>query len=255
MRTRSLFAVAAFCVALVLPGMAAAQSIAYATDDGYTNLRAGPSTRYPVIARVYPGSRVDVLGCLDTRAWCDVVVQDIRGWIYANRLEFVYGGRRVLVPDYYTYFGAPSVIFRFGDDDHGRRRSGYDHSRRRSGGVDHSRRRSDDDHSRRRSRDYDKSILGHPGGGGPGPEYVTPPPIEGTVGGPPDDKQIFGHPGGGGPGPEYVGPPVEGTTGGDKPIFGQPGGGPGPEYAPPLEGGPGGGPCQPGSPNCVDIIQ
>ena len=94
MRTRSLFAVAAFLAAMVLPGVAAAQSIAYAAPDGYSNLRAGPSTRYPVIARVYPGSRVDVLGCLETRAWCDVVVEDIRGWIYASRLEFVYGGRR-----------------------------------------------------------------------------------------------------------------------------------------------------------------
>ena len=127
MKTRSLLAVAAFCAALALPGLAAAQSIAYAARDGYTNLRSGPSTNYPVIARVYPGSPVDVLGCLDTRAWCDVVIEDIRGWIYASRLEFVYGGRRVYVPDYYSYFGAPIIQFHFGNDNR------YRHHRRRGG--------------------------------------------------------------------------------------------------------------------------
>ncbi len=207
MRTRSLIAIAAFCAALVLPGMAAAQSIAYASGDGYTNLRAGPSTRYQVIARLYPGTRVHVLGCLDTRAWCDVVVQDIRGWIYASRLEFVYAGRRVLVPDYYSYFGAPYVFFRFGDD-----------------------------HRRRRHRDDDKPIFGHPGGGGPGPEYVAP--VEGTAGVPPVDESLFGHPGGEGPGPEQIAP-MEGQT----------------EGVGPDGSGGGTGLCAPGDPNCLESTQ
>jgi uncharacterized protein YraI len=215
-------AVVAFFAALALPGMAAAQSVAYAANDGYTNLRAGPGTQYQVIARVYPGSRVDVLGCLDTRAWCDVIVQDIRGWIYANRLEFVYGGRRVLVPDYYSYFGAPYVFFRFGD------------------------------HDRRRNRDYNKRRFGHPGGGGPGPGYVRPPRV--NQGG---DDPGFGHPGGGGPGPDYIPPPLEGTVGvppSDQPVFGHPGGGgPGPEQVAPMEGE--GGACPPGNPGCLESTQ
>jgi uncharacterized protein YraI len=187
---RSLVAFAAFCAALVVPGVAAAQSVAYASPDGYTNLRSGPGTNYPIVARIYPGSTVDVLGCLESRAWCDVVVQDIRGWVYASRLEFVYGGRRVLVPDYYSYFDAPVVYFNFGDD-------GYRHR---------------DRHRNRHRNDY-KDIYGHPGGGGPGPVDISPPDSAGRTG-----KRLYGHPGGGGPGPENIGPdsagrPIGGTSG------------------------------------------
>lgn len=204
---RSWIAAAAFCAAIALPGAAVAQSIAYAAGGGYTNVRAGPSASYPVIARLYPGTRVDVLGCLNNRAWCDVIVEDIRGWVYARRLEFLYSGRRYLVPDYYSYFDAPFVVFRFGDRDR---------------------------HRRNRDRD-DKPIFGHPGGGGPGPEYINP-PIEETVGVPPDDKPIFGHPGGGGPGPEYVAP-MEGQI---------------EEVGP---DGSGGGPCPVGDSNCIEGTQ
>ena len=215
MKARSLFAVAALCAALVLPGGASAQSIAYALHDGsYTNLRAGPSTEYPIVARLYPGTRVDVLGCLDTRAWCDVIVQDIRGWIYARRLEFLYSGRRVLVPDYYSYFGAPFVIFRFGDRDWR-------------------------DHDRDRNR-YDKPIFGHPGGGGPGP--VDRPGYDGS---PSPDPDYFEHPGGGGPGPvDRPGPDSFGGGIITEEV-------PGPEGS----GGGAGGLCAPGDPSCVEGTQ
>jgi len=178
MLRRSWIAAVALCAAIALPGVAAAQTVAYAAGGGYTNLRAGPSTSYPVIARVYPGTRVDVLGCLETRAWCDVIVEDIRGWIYARRLEFLYSGRRYLVPDYYSYFDAPYVVFRFGDRDRHRR---------------------DRDRYRRDRDEYNKPMFGHPGGGGPGP--VDGP---GYGGDPSPNEDYFGHPGGGGPGPETV---------------------------------------------------
>jgi len=212
MSKRSWIAAAAFCAAMMLPAVAAAQSVAYAVYGGYTNVRAGPSTRYQVIARLAPGTPVEVLGCLQTRAWCNVLIEDFEGWVHARRLEFLYSGRRYLVPDYYSYFGAPYVIFRFGDRE------------------------------RRHRRDYDKPIFGHPGGGGPGPEYVAP-QVEGPSGDP-VDRQFFDTPGGGDPGPEYVAPQLE-----------SPGGaGPGPETMPPLEGvGPdgSGGVCPPGDPNCL----
>lgn len=208
MLRRSWIAAVAFCAAMAIPGLAAAQTVAYAAGDGYTNLREGPSSRYRVIARLYPGTRVDVLGCLDTRAWCDVVAQGIRGWVFSRRLEFLYSGRRYLVPDYYNYFDAPYVVFRFGDHPRPRRHRDWDSS---AGGGN------------------DKPIFGHPGGGGPGPEYTAP--VEGTVGIPPED------------------------TVGDKPLFGQPGGGPGPEQIVPMEGTEGGGPCQPGDPNCLEGTQ
>jgi hypothetical protein len=162
-----------------------------------------------VIARLYPGTRVDVLGCLETRAWCDVIVEDIRGWVYSRRLEFLYSGRRYLVPDQYSYFDAPFVVFRFGDRDR---------------------------HRRNRDRDsYDKEVFGHPGGGGPGPEYNSP-PIEETIAVPPANEDNFGHPGGGGPGPEYAAP-MEGQTEGVGPD------------------GSGGGLCAPGDPSCVEGAQ
>jgi len=219
MSTRSFFSAAVVCAALLMPAVAAAQSIAYATEDGYSNLRAGPSRGYEVIARVYPGSQVDVLGCLASRDWCEVVVQDIQGWISATRLEFVYSGRRVLLPDYYTYFDPPSVYFHYGE------------------------------HRRHRDRDrrHGKQRFGHPGGDGPGPETISP---GDDAAGPPVEDPGFGHPGGSGPGPEQIVPGSAGT--GYKEDFGHPGGGaPGPETiapgSPPLEGV---GPCAPDEPDC-----
>jgi uncharacterized protein YraI len=110
---RRLFAAAVLLGALALPGVAAAQSIAYAVY-GTTNMRAGPGTSYPVIAKILGGSAVHVYGCIPERVWCDAQVQGVRGWVNSNRLEFVYGGRRVPLVQYYGYFGVPYVHFDFG---------------------------------------------------------------------------------------------------------------------------------------------
>jgi len=123
----SLIAGVAFCSAMAMPVLAAAQEIAYAVYGGYTNVREGPSTRYQIIAQLAPGTEVEVLGCLETRAWCEIVVEDLQGWVYSRRLEFDYSGNRYLVPDYYAYFGAPFVYFNFGnyDDNYRHRRHRY----------------------------------------------------------------------------------------------------------------------------------
>lgn len=114
MRPASLMALAALVTALAAaPQSASAQSIAYSVP-GTTNVRAGPSTQYPVVARVRGGVEILVFGCLSDRAWCDVQVYDTRGWMSSRRLEFVYAGSRVLVPEYYAYFSAPIVRFDFG---------------------------------------------------------------------------------------------------------------------------------------------
>jgi uncharacterized protein YraI len=117
MRIRSLLALSALLTALAVSAPAQAQTYAYAAGDGYTNMRAGPGTRYPTIARIAPGSRVYVLGCIVDHSWCEGVVQGVQGWMHAQRLEFLYAGRRVLVPSYYAYFGAPIISFRFDDYD------------------------------------------------------------------------------------------------------------------------------------------
>jgi len=114
MRPGSLIALVAFVAALtVAPQAASAQSIAYAVP-GSTNVRAGPGTQYPVVARVRGGTELLVYGCLSGRAWCDVQVYRTRGWMSSRRLEFVYAGSRVLVPEYYSYFDAPIISFNFG---------------------------------------------------------------------------------------------------------------------------------------------
>lgn len=112
MRARSVIAAVAFVAAVALPGIAAAQTVAYAVP-GTTNVRAGPSTSYPVITQVRGGTPVEVFGCLSDYSWCDILVYGLRGWIYAPRLEFVYSGRRVLVPNYYAYFNVPIITFGF----------------------------------------------------------------------------------------------------------------------------------------------
>lgn len=112
MNNRWLFAVAALA-ACGISGMAAAQSLAYVAP-GTTNLRDGPGTRYPVVARVYGGTPVEVYGCLADRSWCEVSVDEIVGWMAASRLQFVYAGRHVYVPDYYSHFRAPIIEFRIG---------------------------------------------------------------------------------------------------------------------------------------------
>jgi uncharacterized protein YraI len=68
---------------------------ATAFAPGQTNLRAGPGVDYPVVARIAAGSGVQVLGCLERRPWCDSTVQGVRGWVHADRLEFLSDGVRV----------------------------------------------------------------------------------------------------------------------------------------------------------------
>ncbi|MBO0903413.1 SH3 domain-containing protein [Jiella sonneratiae] len=80
---KTLLAATALIGALTLPaGAALASEIAVATTD--VNLRAGPSTDYPVVDTLIAGERLRVFGCLQTRSWCDVRFQGQRGWISAN---------------------------------------------------------------------------------------------------------------------------------------------------------------------------
>ena len=94
MKLRSLIAGLALFGAAATSGVASAQTLAIAAYDGTTNMRAGPGTNYPVIARILAGSRVNVIGCLTGYSWCDVVVQNYRGWVSTTRLQFAYEARR-----------------------------------------------------------------------------------------------------------------------------------------------------------------
>lgn len=106
-------AVLAGSAALLLPLTAAAQN-AIITQPA--QLFAGPAPDYPVIAAVYPGLEVSVIGCLADYMWCDVMLQDgLRGWAYGPSLAYGWMGNALPVPDYGPSLGIPLVTFFIGD--------------------------------------------------------------------------------------------------------------------------------------------
>lgn len=99
------------CLALGLPTTVLAQ-LAYTTTT--VNMRAGPDPTYPLVLRVYPGTQVNVFGCLDNWSWCDVGVGLDRGWVFAQYLAYPYQGQRVPIYGYGPTIGLPIVTFTIG---------------------------------------------------------------------------------------------------------------------------------------------
>ncbi len=99
------------CVVLAQPTAALAQ-LAYTTTT--VNMRAGPDPSYPLVLRVYPGTQVNVIGCLDNWIWCDVGVGPDRGWVFAQYLAYPYQGQRVPIYGYGPTIGLPIVTFTIG---------------------------------------------------------------------------------------------------------------------------------------------
>lgn len=97
---------------LALPVAASAQQ---AFARGAVNLRAGPSANYPLVAQLGPGQPVEVMGCTNGYGWCDVVLPDgLRGWVYAQSLDYAYEDRRVPLATYGALIGVPIVSFVIG---------------------------------------------------------------------------------------------------------------------------------------------
>lgn len=96
---RHLFAGAVLLLALLAApfaaGPARAQTTAYATAD--VNLRAGPSTAYPVITVIPAGAGLVSYGCVPDYSWCDVSLGAYRGWVAASYMQVVYQGAPVVV--------------------------------------------------------------------------------------------------------------------------------------------------------------
>jgi len=102
------------CVSLalvLLPSTALAQ---YAYTTGTVNMRAGPDSSYPLVLRVYPGTQVQVHGCIADWSWCDVNVGFERGWIYAPYLAYPYQGNNVAIYGSGPTLGLPIVSFTIG---------------------------------------------------------------------------------------------------------------------------------------------
>lgn len=118
-----------YCIAALGISIFAIPS-AFAADGyvtGNVNLRAGPDSSYPRVARLHAGTPVAIEGCVDGWSWCDVAAGSERGWVAGNFLQEEYQGRRVLIPEYGVQIGIPVVSFVFGSywDDNYRDRSWY----------------------------------------------------------------------------------------------------------------------------------
>lgn len=84
MKQRALTLAGVALATLVLPGIAAA---ATATTSADLNMRAGPSTSFPVVEVVPDNAALTLHGCIDGYSWCDVTWDGVRGWVSANYLE------------------------------------------------------------------------------------------------------------------------------------------------------------------------
>jgi len=97
---------------LLVPAAAFAQ--AQAVTNSSVNLRAGPARDYPVVSQLPGGLPVTVMGCVAGYSWCDVATPNLRGWVYAGRLNYAYQGNPVPVLGYGNAIGLPIVTFSIG---------------------------------------------------------------------------------------------------------------------------------------------
>jgi uncharacterized protein YraI len=80
------------------------------TTEG-VDLYAGPDNAYPVVAQLDPNTPIQVMGCLDDWSWCDVAVQDARGWMYSPDITYQYEGGYVPLYSYAPSLGIAVVPF------------------------------------------------------------------------------------------------------------------------------------------------
>jgi len=104
---------AAIAAAVLLPTTAHAQQVFI---EQQAPLFAGPDAGYPVIAELYPGLAVELMGCLAGYRWCDVMLPDgQRGWIYGDSLSYPWMGSVLPIPQYGPTLGIPLITFVIGD--------------------------------------------------------------------------------------------------------------------------------------------
>lgn len=82
----------------ILAGLASAASAATgAVATGNVNLRAGPSTAYPIVTTVPAGAGIVTHGCLADYSWCDIGFAGLRGWVSARYIQIVTNGGPVVL--------------------------------------------------------------------------------------------------------------------------------------------------------------
>ncbi|MBU2532150.1 MAG: SH3 domain-containing protein, partial [Alphaproteobacteria bacterium] len=136
------------------------------------NMRAGPSTNFPVVTTIPEDTEVTVYGCVRGNDWCDVAWRDNRGWVFADYLNARYNGRVVPIIEYRSDLDVPIVSFSVGTywDNYYRNRPWYDRRDRwrtiwRDRDRDRDGRRADRDRDddrdgRRADRDRDRDRDG-----------------------------------------------------------------------------------------------
>ena len=102
---------AAAVLALLAPWCAHA-SEGYITDD--LTLYAGPDDDYPEVAYVPAGTLVEIYGCVENYAWCDVGIDEDRGWVSGDYLQFAHQEHWGYVREYGPRYGLPIVAFTLG---------------------------------------------------------------------------------------------------------------------------------------------
>lgn len=96
-----------------IPMASYSQQLAYTSKD--VNLRAGPSTDYPVVAILPANIPISVEGCLSDYRWCDVIAGPNRGWAYSGNIIYSYQGSNVPLLTYGSMIGIGIIGFSIGN--------------------------------------------------------------------------------------------------------------------------------------------
>jgi uncharacterized protein YraI len=99
---------AALLASAALPSVAAAANAEVTTD---LNMRAGPSTSFPVVEVIPDDANVTVHGCVSGYGWCDVTWRSARGWVHGDYLRYFYSNRYIPLTEYATIVDVPIVTF------------------------------------------------------------------------------------------------------------------------------------------------
>lgn len=109
---------------LIAPVMASAQASPRVSLDPRTPVYAGPGQQYPEVVYLQRSERVQLYGCLQDYAWCDVGVLYSsrgwawRGWVRASDINLLHAQRAYRLHQSHTdlpWFAYPLIGFAFND--------------------------------------------------------------------------------------------------------------------------------------------
>ncbi|TWF58973.1 SH3 domain-containing protein [Neorhizobium alkalisoli] len=102
----------ALTIAMSFGGLTPASATVSGVALANVNLRAGPSTRYPVVMTMPQSASLAVYGCIADRSWCDISWGGSRGWVSASYIQVFYAGKpTVLTAAVVPAVGIATVAF------------------------------------------------------------------------------------------------------------------------------------------------